>query len=111
MVMHCGNVDAAFDQLGHNRVDLALQQHEVTHHHGHVTHRLERSPAAESECWADCNAVKRDLQVGTGKAVTMDGTANRACSAENAVDLGPVDCLRVSDDGRRQYGAARCENP
>src|SRR6266436_2161945 len=111
MVVDGGNVDTTLNQLGHYRVYLALQQHEVAHHHGHVTHRLERSPAAESECRADRHAVKRHLQVGTGKAVAMDGTANRACSAENAVDLGPVDCLRVSDDGRRQYGAARCENP
>src|SRR5258708_33823479 len=93
MVVAGANVATALNHLGHYRVYLALQQHEVAHHHAHVTHRLERSPAAESECRADCHAVKCHLQVGTGKAVAMDGTANRACSAENTVDLGPVDGL------------------
>src|SRR5215471_5546670 len=109
VVVDSCDIDAAFDQLGHDWIDFALKQYEVAHHHRHVPHRLERGPAAESERRADRHAVERHLQVGSRKAVTMNGTADRARSAENAIDLGPVDGLRMSASYRCENNAASGE--
>ncbi len=98
--MNRGDFHAAFDQLGHDRVDLALEQHKVTHRHCRVPHRLEGNPAAERKRRPDRDAVQRHLQVRPGKAPAMNSAADRSGSTEDAVDLGPVDGLRTGAGGR-----------
>ena len=49
VIMHGGDLEAALDQLGHDRVDLGVEQHEVAHRHGSPVCWLERDPAAECE--------------------------------------------------------------
>ena len=39
VIMHRGDLEAARDQLGHDRIDLGLEQHEVAHDHGATAHR------------------------------------------------------------------------
>ena len=63
--MHRGDLEAAFEQLRHDRIDLGLQQHEVAHHHGAIMHRLERDPAAERQRRLDGDAVERHGEIGT----------------------------------------------
>src|SRR5215470_14041737 len=109
VVMDSCDINTAFDQLSHDWIYFALKQDEVAHHHRHVPHRLERGPAAESECRADRYAVERHLQVGSRKAVAMNGTADRARPAENAIDLGPIDSLRMGADCRCHNNAASSE--
>ena len=67
MIVDRGDVEAALDQLGHHRIDLGLQQHQIAHHHGAAMHRLERDPAAEREGRLDGDAVERDLRSVRGK--------------------------------------------
>ena len=95
VIVNSRDFKATFHKLGHDRVDLALQQHEVAHGHRHVPHRLERDPAAQRQRWPDSDAVKRDLEVAAREAVTMNGAADGAGSAENTVDLGPVGALSI----------------
>ena len=33
VIMHGGDLEAVRDQLGHHRIDLGLEQHEIAHHH------------------------------------------------------------------------------
>ena len=46
MIVNRGDIDAAVEQLCHDRIDLGLEQHEVAHHHGAAVSRLECDPAA-----------------------------------------------------------------
>ena len=111
VIVNRGDFHPAFDQLGHDRVDFALEQHKVTHRHRHVPHRLEGDPAAERKGRPDRHAVERDLKVRAGKTPAMNRAADGSRSAKNPVDLGPVDALRIGSHNRRQHGAAGRENP
>ena len=33
VIVHRGDLEAVLDQLGHDRIDLGLEQHEIAHHH------------------------------------------------------------------------------
>jgi hypothetical protein len=87
------DLDAVLDQLGHDGIDLGLEQHEITHHHCPAMHRLECRPAAERQCRPDGDAVERHLQVGSRKSITMNISGNRRSSSDCFVDLLPVDFL------------------
>ena len=107
--MHRGDLEAVRDQLGHDRIDLGLEQHKVTHHHRPALHRLERRPAAEGQCRPDGDAIERHLQVGARKAVAMDVARYGGGPPQRFVDLLPVDVLlvailgvRAADECRRQ---------
>src|SRR5260370_33192072 len=111
MIVDGGNFEAAFQQLGHHRIDLALEQHEVAHGHSCVSHRLERDPAAERKRGPDCYAVERDHEISARKAVTMNRAADRPGSAKNPVNLRPIDALRIRSRNRRKHGAAGRKTP
>ena len=72
MIVDRGDLEAAFDQLDHHRIDFGLEQHEIAHHHGPAMRGLERDPAAERQRRLDGDAVERHGQIGAGKAVAMD---------------------------------------
>ena len=95
VIVHGGDVEAAFDQLDHDRVDFGLEQHEIAHHHGLAVHRLERHPAAEREGGLDGDPVERHGQIGARKPVAVDVARYRGVPAERFVDLLPVDFLCV----------------
>ena len=77
VIVHRRDLDTAFDQLRHDGVDLGLQQHEIAHDHRAAVHRLEGHPAAEREGRLDGDAVKRHLEIGARKAVTMNIAGHR----------------------------------
>ena len=62
MVMNRSDIDTAFQQFAHNRIDFGLGKHEVTHDHRAILNRLEAKPATERQGRLDCNAVKRHLK-------------------------------------------------
>jgi hypothetical protein len=101
MIVHGGDLQAAFDHLQHDGVDLALEQDEIAHHHGFPMHRLERDPTAERQARFDVYAVKRHGEVAARKAIAAHVTRNRRFPAERVVDLLPVDFLRVSGGHER----------
>jgi hypothetical protein len=111
MIVDGRHLQAAFQQLGHHGIDLALEQHEVAHDHRRVCHRLERDPATERKRGPDCYAVERDREISARKAVTMDRAADRPGPAENPVNLRPIDALRIRRRNRRKHGAAGCKSP
>ena len=93
VIMYRGDLEAVLDQLGHDRIDLGLEQHEIAHHHGPAVHRLERRPAAQRQCRPDGDAIERHLQVGARKAVAMNVARHGGGSSQRLVDLLPVDLL------------------
>ena len=67
MIVDRRDVEAALDQLGHDRIDFGLQQHEIAHHHGTAMRGLECDPAAKRERRLDGDAVERHLRSLRGK--------------------------------------------
>ena len=106
MIVDGGDLDAVLDQLGHDRIDLGLQQHEVAHHHGAAMHRLEGDPAAERQCRPDGDAIERHLEVGSRKAVAMNIAGYGGRPAQRFVNLLPIDLLGICDryERHRQAG-------
>jgi len=58
MVVNRRDLQAVLDHLGHDRIDLSFEQHEVAHDHGAPVHWLERDPAAKREARLDGHAVE-----------------------------------------------------
>ena len=71
VIVHGGDLEPAFDQLEHDRIDFAFKQHEVAHHHGFAMHRFERDPAAERQRRLDGDAIERHREIGARKAVAI----------------------------------------
>jgi hypothetical protein len=112
VIVESRDFKATFQKLGHDRADLALQQHEVAHGHRHVgPHRLERDPPAQRESRPDSHAIKRDLQVRSREAITMNLAADRPGSAEDTIYLGPISALRLGSRNCRRHGSASSKNP
>ena len=80
MIVDGSDIDPVLDQLGHDRIDFALEQHEVAHHHRAAMRGLERGPAAERKCRFDGDAIKRHLQIGARKSVAMNVAGNGGAS-------------------------------
>jgi hypothetical protein len=99
--MDGGDLEAAFDQLKHDRIDLALQQHEVAHCHGTPVCRLERNPAAKCQRRLDGDAIERHGEIGTREAIAMHVTRHGGLPPERVINLLPVDFLRVRVGGKR----------
>ena len=93
VIVDRGDLEPVLDQLGHHRVDLGFEQHEVAHDHRAAVRRLERHPAAERECRLDGHAVERHLQVGARKAVAVDIAGHCRAPSHGLVDFLPVDVL------------------
>ena len=72
MIVNGGNLDAAFDQLGHYGIDFGFEEDEIAHCHRAVMHRLEGDPSAQGQGWLDGDAIERYRKIGAGKAVTMN---------------------------------------
>ena len=102
VIVDGGYVEAVLDQLAHHRIDLALGEHQVAHHHDAAMRRLECHPAAERERRLDGDAVERDGEIAARKAVAMNVGGDRGRAAERGVDLLPIDRLRA-----RRQGEAR----
>jgi hypothetical protein len=49
MVVQGRHLDAFGKQFRHDRIDFALGEDEVAHHHGGIPRRLERQPTAEGK--------------------------------------------------------------
>ena len=101
VIVHGGDLEAAFDQLEHHRIDLGLQQHEIAHDHGAAMRRLERDPAAKRQRRLDGDAVERHGQIGARKAVAVHVLRHDGFSAERVVDFLPVDRLCMRATGKR----------
>src|SRR5712691_9457939 len=78
VIVYGRNLYAALEQLGHDRIDLGLEQHQVAHHHRFAVSRLECSPAAERQRRLDSDAVDRYLQIGSRKAVAVTSPVTAA---------------------------------
>ena len=87
MVVQRRHLDAAREQLRHDRVHLLLGQDEIAHHHGAVAHFLEGKPAAERETWLQFDAVQRRLDIGARQANAIDAARGGARFAERLRDL------------------------
>jgi hypothetical protein len=95
MIVHGGYLQPAFNQLEHDRIDLGLQQYEISHRHRTTMGRLERDPAAQRERGLDGDAVKRDREIGARETISVDVTRDDGrLSADGLVDLLPIDLLR-----------------
>ena len=105
VIVHGGDLEAVLDQLGHDRIDLGLEQHEIAHHHRAAVHRLERRPAAERQCRPDGDAIERHLQVGARKAVAMNVAGHGGGASQRFVDLLPVDLLGAGGRAHGRHGA------
>ncbi len=95
VVVDGGDLDPVLDQLGHDRSNLGVEQHEIAHHHRSAVRRLECGPAAERERGPDGDAVDRDLQVAARKAIAMDVAGNGAAATDCGIDFLPIDLLSV----------------
>jgi hypothetical protein len=80
-------------ELGNDRVDLALGQHEVAHEDDPVRHRFVAEPAAKRQRWLDSDAVERHLQIAARDTVAMYVALNARGFAKSGIDLGPVNVL------------------
>ena len=47
MIVNSRDIEAAFEQLRHDRIDLGIEQNEIAHHHRFTVHGLEGDPPAE----------------------------------------------------------------
>ena len=99
MIVDGGDIETAFPELGHDWVDLGLEQNKVAHHHGPAMRRLECNPASQRERRLDGDAVDHDVEVAAGKTVPMDvADGDGGLPAERRVNLFPRSAGR-----ERQY--------
>ena len=110
MIVDRRNVDAAFEQLSHGRIDFGFEQDQVAHHHRFAAPRLEGGPAAERQRGFDCDAVDRHLKIGSRKTVTVNLTRDGTGLSQCCIDLLPVDLLSRSGGGNGQRHAASCKH-
>jgi uncharacterized protein YbcV (DUF1398 family) len=104
MVVNRSDFDAALQELAHNRIDLGLGEHQVTHDQRTVLHRLEAKSSAQRQSRLDCNAVERHLQITARNAVAVDFASYRSRLAERGVYFWPVDFAGIclADECKRQ---------
>ena len=89
--MERGHLDPVLDKRLHHRVHLRAREHEITHDHGIVAHRLECEPGAKREARLDLDAIEGDLQVGTRQADPINSAGlERTLLAEGLSDRFPV---------------------
>src|SRR4029450_3903664 len=93
MVMHRRNLDPAFDEFGHHRVDLRFKEKEITHDHPAAMRRFERHPTAKGQCRFDGDAVERYGEVSAGKTITVNVTRDGGLSAKRRINLLPINFL------------------
>src|SRR5262249_43548870 len=96
VVMNCGDLQSAFDQLDHHWVDFSFKKDEVAHDHGAAMHRLEGNPPSEGKCRFDGDTIKRHRKIAARKSITMDVARYGRFSAERCVDFLPVDFLSTN---------------
>ena len=96
MIVNSRDIEAAFEQLCHNRIDLGIEQDQIAHHYCFAMHGLEGDPSAERECRSDRHAVECYVEIGTRKSVAMDFATHCGRLAECGIDLLPIDLLRLS---------------
>ena len=111
VIMHGGDLETARDHFGHDRIDLGVQEHKVSHDHGTAMRGLECDPAAERQCRLDRHSVQRHREIRARKAVAVNVVRDGGLAAERLVDLLPVDVLRMGRRGepfrsRRQNAGA-----
>ena len=101
VIVDRGDLEPAFDHLGQHRSDLGFEQHQIAHRHHAAMGGLERDPAAERQRRLDGHAIQRDVEIGARETVAVHVTGHgRRLSAKYAIDLVPVDLLRL---GRRRH--------
>ena len=59
VVVYCGDLQPAIDQLRHHRVDFSFKKDEVAHNHRAAMCWLESDPAAEGQRRFDSDAIER----------------------------------------------------
>jgi len=99
MVMHGRDLQAFGQQLRHHGIDFGFGQHEIAHHHERVAHGFEGDPASEREAGLDRYAIERDFEIGSRKAVAMNGSRHRSRTAKDQIDFLPVRIGRKSRRG------------
>src|SRR5436309_63166 len=104
--MDSSNVDTALEQLGHDWIDLRIEQYQVSHDHRLGLHRHERHPATQRQRGLDCNAINRDLEIGSWKAVPMYLAGNGPAPAHRCIDFLPIDALSATGTRSQQ----QCSN-
>jgi hypothetical protein len=111
VVVHGGDLESAFDQLEHHRIDFGLQQNEVAHHHRFPMHRFERDPTAKSQSWLDGDAVERHAEIGARDAIAVHVTRHGRFSTKSVVNLLPVDvvaCAEVTNGSSKARQSMVC---
>jgi len=109
VIVHGRDLEAVLDQLGHDWIDLGIEQYQIAHRHGAAMRGLERDPAAERKRRPDGDAVERHRQVAARKAVTVNVARDGGCaSSDRFIDLLPVDLLGTGGGADRRHGA-NCE--
>ena len=71
MIVERSDLDAFREQLAHDRIDLALGQDQVAHHHRSVTHGVEGQPAAESKRRPEGYPVNGNVEVASRQPVSV----------------------------------------
>jgi hypothetical protein len=106
MIVDRGDIEATFDEFGHNRLDFGFEEDEIAHHHrltAHcaTAHSLERNPAAERQYRFDADIIEPHVEIGTGKTVAMNIAGHhRGLSADCFIDFLPVNFLTLRDTCR-----------
>jgi hypothetical protein len=90
VVVHGRHLQTLREQLRDHRIDLSLGQNEIAHHHRCVAHRFERDPAAQGKAWLELDAVKADLEIGSGESIAVNRAAYRCGAAKCEIDFLPV---------------------
>jgi hypothetical protein len=87
------DIDPVLDQLGHDRIDFGVEQHQVAHDHRPAVRRLERRPAAQRQGRPNVDAIKCYGQVAARKPVAVNVAGDRGAPADRFIDFLPVDLL------------------
>ena len=107
VIVDRGDLDAVFDQFGHDRIDLGIEQHEVAHDHDPAVGRLECRPAAERQGGPNSDAIERHVKVAARKAVAVHVARHGGAPPQRLIDFLPVDLLRLGGAADCRHGANR----
>ena len=86
-----GRVPRIGDEPLHDRADLSIGQHQMTHEHGTGPHWLKCDPATQSQGRLDRRTVYRDMEVRARERIFVDAPGLVSpFSADRLIDRSPV---------------------
>src|SRR5262252_8275440 len=101
VIVHCGFLNTASLELGHDRFDLAFSQDQIAHHYGGSPVFLECRPGTERQNGLDFHAVESYMKVLSWHPEANYISRDLSCPAHNILNRLPV--------GRRRWRLRRCE--